>query len=480
MLGTQYNSNIVNNISDDGKPIRALCIHGHFYQPPREDPLTGRIPDELGAYPFHNWNERIHSECYRPNAELGNFERISFNVGPTLLKWMEVHDPVTYQRILAQDLSNVARFGVGNAMAQSYHHTILPLANRTDKETQIRWGIADFVHRFNRQPEGMWLPETAVDTETLEVLAENDIKFTVLAPWQADTEKLDPTQPYWINLPSGRQIVAFFYHGSLSGGVSFDQQLTSNAHSFALNDLTHHFNSNGRSQEPQMLLVASDGELYGHHQAFRDWFLAYLVNGAGAKAGIDWTYPALWLREHPPTQEMRIRESTSWSCHHGVERWQDDCGCLIEPGYWKKHLRQSFDNLAAKIDSFYQEAIQFYGLDPWELRNDYIRVHLRETDLHQLIKSHEIGDISADDFRKIDLLLQAQFNRERMYTSCAFFFEDFDRIEPKNNIAYGMQAIRLVYQALGINLFDSFQMDLSRVVSANSKLRGDQVLEALA
>ena len=462
MLDIEQQSKLIRKPSGNGEPIRALCIHGHFYQPPRENPFTGVIPEEIGAAPFHNWNERIHSECYRPNAELGNFERISFNVGPTLFKWMKAHDPVTYQRILAQDRSNVARFGVGNAMAQSYHHTILPLATRRDKETQVAWGIADFEHRFGRRPEGMWLPETAVDIETLEVLAENGIEFTVLAPWQADTEKLDPTQPYWVNLPSGKRMIVFFYHGSLSGGVSFNQQMTSNAHKFALRDLSNHFNNNGRSQKPQILLVASDGELYGHHQAFRDWFLAYLVNGAGAKAGIHLTYPALWLREHPPTEEIRIRERTSWSCHHGIERWQDDCDCLPEPGHWKRDLRKALDHLAKRLDQIYANELLNLGLDPWQLQKAYIQVLLGTASLEELVSCQWLAnrELSMEALSKVELLLEAQYERQRMYTSCGFFFEKFERIEPQNSVAYARHAIQLTAQATGVDLLAGFYEDL--------------------
>ncbi len=467
-------------------PVRALCVHGHFYQPPRENPITGLIPNEVGADPYENWNERIHAECYRPNAELGNFERISFNIGPTLFRWIAVYDPVTYQRILAQDRSNVELFGAGNAMAQAYHHTILPLAPRRDKETQIAWGIADFEFRFGRRPEGMWLPETAVDTETLEVLAEMGIEFTILAPWQAQAEELDPTQPYWVNLPSGRRIAVFFYHAGLSGGVSFDQGMTSNAHDFVLNDVIGHFNQNGRSQEAQMLMVATDGELYGHHQSFRDWFLAYLVNGAGARAGIRLTFPALWLREHPPTREIDIHEDTSWSCHHGVVRWAGDCGCIGTAGHWKKYLRRAFDNLAGQMDSIYSAAIDGMDLYPRKLRNEYIQVHLGLASLPEIVQHAEnhhqfssLRQLSAHDLSKIDLLLQAQFNRQRMYTSCGFFYDDFDRLEPKNNITYAVHAIRLTSQAVGVDLSCGFRADLSRVASTRSRLRGDQVFDGL-
>ena len=217
--------------------MRALAIHGHFYQPPREDPLTGAIPNEFGAAPFGNWNERIHAECYRPNAELGNFERISFNVGPTLSSWMAGYDRSTYGAIVEQDRATVREFGVGNAIAQAYNHTILPLQSREDKVTQVAWGIADFEHHFGRKPQGLWLAETAVNTETLVVLADAGIEFTILAPWQADAPDVDTTEPYRVSLPGGRSITAFFYDRDLSGRVSFDPVMTSNADAFALHDL---------------------------------------------------------------------------------------------------------------------------------------------------------------------------------------------------------------------------------------------------
>ena len=486
MFGIDQQANITlehNNL--ERKLTRALCIHGHFYQPPRENPISGMIPNEEGAAPYPNWNARIHAECYRPNAELGNFERISFNVGPTLFEWMESYDPVTYRRIIAQDHSNVERFGVGNAMAQPYHHTILPLASHADKDTQVYWGIADFEHRFGRKPQGMWLPEAAVDLETLEVLVDHGIEFTILAPWQAAEEQIDPTEPYWVNLPTGRRIAVFFYHQGLSGGVSFNQQMTTNAHEFALRDVSRYFNKEKRKRdENQLLVVASDGELYGHHQAFRDWFLAYLVNGAGARAGIRLTFPALWLGENPPTREVKIKEFTSWSCHHGVERWARPCGCAPGDGQWKVYLRGAFDHLAQKIDSIFEEEMHKYGLNPWTLRNGYIHVLLGNVTLDQIIDQatepnlQSLAQISKNgDQPKIEMLLEAQRERQRIFTSCGWFFGDFDRIEPQNNVAYAAMATNLIYQATGKDLSGEILEDLKYVVSDRTGLRGNEVFD---
>jgi alpha-amylase/alpha-mannosidase (GH57 family) len=457
--------------------MRALCIHGHFYQPPREDPTTGAIPSEYGAAPFQNWNERIHAECYRPNAELGNFSRISFNVGPTLFGWMGSHDPAAYRQILEQDRLTVERFGVGNAIAQSYNHTILPLASYADKVTQVAWGVADFEHRFGRKPQGMWLPETAVDTESLIVLADAGIEFTILAPWQADTYHLDPTEPYRVNLPGGRSITVFFYHQDLSGRVSFDPAMTTNADAFVLHDLSRHYHREKEQRgEPQMLLVASDGELYGHHQPFRDKFLAYLLSGASSQVGITPTFPAHWLKTHPPRRTIGIRDFTSWSCHHGVLRWMDDCSCTPSAGVWKRGLRQGLDKIGAALETVFVETIRPVIADPWALRNRYIHVLLGELDVETLIHDMAGRRLAAETTRQIALLLEAERERQRMYTSCGWFFDDFDRIEPKNNMAYAAHALALTRSATGVDLAPDALSHLQSVVSWRTGLRADQVL----
>lgn len=459
-----------------------LCIHGHFYQPPREDPITGLIPPEAGASPYTNWNERIQAECYRPNADLGNFGRISFNLGPTLGAWMQRHDPQTADKIVTQDRGNVDRNGVGNAIAQAYNHTILPLANYRDKVTQVAWGIAAFEHTFGRKPQGFWLPETAVDIETLCVLADQGIEFTILAPWQADTRPLntllDPTEPYRIQLPLGRSISAFFYHRELSTLVSFSPQSTSNADIFARAEILSRFNAQ-KSQcgEPQLLLIATDGELYGHHQVFRDHFLAHLVNGASSNIGITNTYPGLWLRSNRPKRSISIHEKTSWSCYHGVMRWMGECGCTPGYGSWKAYLRQAFDHLAFSLDRVYMDSVGKWIRDPWKLRNDYIHVVLGSISLKDLINRGMDHRPSEDECREISLLLEAQYERQRMYTSCGWYFDDFSRIEPKNNVSYAAQAVWLTRLATGIDLAPQAAIDLSHVISQRTGVRGDRIFQ---
>ncbi len=457
----------------------AFSIHAHFYQPPREDPFTGEIPVESSAAPYLNWNERIHAECYRPNAQLRNFERISFNMGPTLISWLQSRHPVTYQQILEQDRANLKHYGVGNALAQPYHHTILPLGANPDKATQIYWGIADFQHRFRRKPQGIWLPETAVDNETLDVLARLGIEFTILAPWQAEGGDIDPSEPYIVHLPQGRKITVFFYQRELSGRVSFDPHATINADHFAQEILRPVFDpQKTRRGDAQLLLIASDGELYGHHQSLRDRFLAHLVNGASSSLGLHSTYPALWLKIHPPRRSAYILDNTSWSCHHGVGRWTGECACTPGNPFWKRRLRQAFDHLASQIDRLYLDEICTLARDPWRLRARYIHVRLGEMTLPALLGEETDKTLTSEQLRRADLLLQAQFERQRMFTSCGWFFEDFDRIEPKNNVAYAAHAAALTQQATGVDLATETLQTLRQVSSARTGLSAAQVFEA--
>jgi alpha-amylase/alpha-mannosidase (GH57 family) len=456
---------------------RAISIHGHFYQPPREDPTNGLIPKEAGASPFANWNERIHSECYLPNAQLGNFRKISYNIGPTLFSWMKSYDPATTRLIIDQDSANIQQTGVGNAIAQPYHHTILPLATKQDKITQVEWGIAAFEHQFGRKPMGMWLPETAVDLETLNILAEHGIEFTILAPWQAESAELDITEPYRVALPTGRSITIFFYHQGLSTGISFNPKLTLNADEFIAGSvIPSYLGEKQQKGEPQLLLIASDGELYGHHQQFRDRFLAHLVNGASSRMGVDTTFPALWLKNYPVKRWITIREDTSWSCMHGVERWKNGCACTEGDGRWKGYLRQALNHLAHEIDKIYITHMAEYHIDPWRLRNEFIYVIFGEQPVDELICHFAGRKLESSAVSAIRLLLLAQWERQRMFTSCGWFFDDFSRIEPRNNLAYAAHAVRLTYMATQVDLSGQILDDLKFVYSQKTNLRGDHVL----
>ncbi len=454
---------------------KGFCIHGHFYQPPREDPLTGVIPKEEGAYPYDNWNDLILDQCYRPNAELGNFQHISFNVGPTLFSWLAERDPKTYKQILEQERANVEINGVGNALAQPYNHTILPLASRTDKITQVLWGIGDFEHRFGHRPVGMWLPETAVNDETLEVLAECGIKFTILAPWQASDGKTDITRPYQVVLSGGRKIIVFFYNQNISTRISFDPAATVNADQFFKNILAPEMN-NGSSEGAgsRLILAASDGELYGHHQPFRDKFLARLVSDALPGRSELNTYPALWLKSNSKLKVTTIRQNTSWSCHHGVTRWMGDCSCTPHSG-WKEPLRTVFNRIAELVDSQYLMVVQPLLDDPWELRHKYIQVLLGLMSAKELIKTTLGRGIPEEKVKQIELLLKAQYERQRIFTSCGWFFDDFDRIEPRNNVAYAAQALWLTQNATGADFVQSVRPLLRKVVSWRTNLNAETV-----
>lgn len=457
---------------------RALSIHAHFYQPPREDPLTGIIPYERGAHPYPNWNARIHAECYRPNAELHNFEQISFNIGPTLSTWMETYDPEIAWQIVAQVKANLQRFGVGNALAQAYNHTILPLSPIHDKITQVYWGITDFKHRYGHIPQGMWLPETAVDTETLEVLARHGIEFTILAPWQATDTEIDTTEPYTVTLSKKYQLTAFFFNSDLSARVSFEPQITTNADIFVKDFLQKQFNIEKTNRgEPQLILVASDGELYGHHQPLRNYFLARLVDGASSSFGVSPTYLSRWLTSYPPRQSITIRDRTSWSCHHGISRWNEHCACTHGNGSWKAKLRYALDRLSVELDHLYLDATRRLICDPWTLRNLYIHVLLGKISAESLINQTSIRSLTSDQVSQIRLLLEAQHQRQRMFTSCGWFFDDFDRIEPKNNIAYAAQAVHLVKQATDVDLSPNIMNELNQVISHHSSLRASTVFQ---
>lgn len=435
-----------------------LCVHAHFYQPPRENPITGMVPDEPGATPYRNWNERIFENCYKPNIELGNFSRISFNIGPTISQWIKVHHPDSIAQIVKADQQNVERYGVGNAIAQPYHHTILPLATRHDKQTQMYWGIREFENTYHRKPQGMWLPETAVDMETLELLAENGIEFTILAPWQVEGREVDGSQAYQVILPNHRSIKIFFYHSGLSSRISFDPTATQNADAFIHNYVKPEFS--GRSL-PQWLMLASDGELYGHHQVFRDKFLSHLLNGSISTHHIEPTFPALQMKQQKVFPVIKIRNGTSWSCHHGIERWKGDCACTPN-NEWKKPLREALNQLVQKIEGIYLHFIDTYIEKPWEARDQYVEVILGNILFADWLKMRTNKDVPDSEITKFEKLYEALYSCQRMYSSCAWFFEDLDRIEPRNSVVYAAHAVWLIKNSIGIDLTQDIYSNLAK------------------
>ncbi len=447
------------------------CIHGHFYQPPREDPITKQIPKERGAEPYNNWNERICANCYTPNALAGNFEKMSFNIGPTLFQWMFENVPETADLIVSQERTNYTKNGVGNAIAQAYNHSILPLQPILDKITQVRWGIEEFKYRFGHAPSGMWLPETAVDLETLCVLSDQGLTFTILAPWQVIAmDDSGGVGPFLIELPGGRPpFVVFPYDRETSTKISFVPQFTENGDAFIKNILHKKTGRNG------LTLFASDGELYGHHQRFRDIFLNYILGEGAEKNTINWTYPALYLKENKVHSWAKLVEPSSWSCMHGVGRWSEDCGCTANSG-WKLPMRQAINAIADWVDAIYTQAFSGLPIEEkliqgmvWELRHRYIDVILGEKTVLELCEEVFSEISQCLDIPKITVLLEAQLERQKMFTSCGWFFDDFNRIEPANNIAYAAKAVWLCQQVSDVP-FEKSLLDLLR--KTNSPVTG--------
>jgi len=450
---------------------KKFCVHGHFYQPPRIDPFTNQIPEEFGSAPYSNWTEKIYHQCYLPNTNLGTFEKISFNIGPTLFAWMSEYHPDTVQKIIDQENQVYHRTGISNAVSQPYFHVIMPLASYQDKHTMVCWGIREYEKRYGHKPSGMWLPETAVDNATLQVLSDQGIEFTFLAPWQSQDSSIISNQPFRVSLSNSSEIIIFFYNSFLSGEISFNPAATNNADTFVHDWLSPQINLHEQKGE-QLILVASDGELYGHHQEFLDLFLNHLLDGAVESASIQRTYPAQWLREHPAKNYISIKENSSWSCHHGIERWRDVCEDAPSAA-WKKPLRQFLDALSTSIDDIYEANLRNLIHDPWKLRDEYIEVILGSTDPHSLIEAHVNRHIHPEEFIFVERLLKAQFERLRMFSSDAWFYYDLDRIEPLNALKYAAHATSLVENAVGIDPSEQFISIISKARSELSGLTGD-------
>lgn len=469
-----------------------ICIHGHFYQPPRENAWLEVIEVQDSAHPYHDWNERISAECYGPNAAsrilnekgvikniINNYSRISFNFGATLLSWMQVYDRETYDAIIEADRESVKNFGGhGSAMAQVYNHIILPLANKRDKETQIIWGIRDFISRFGRLPEGMWLAETAVDVESLELLVKHGIKFTVLAPRQAKairklgdakwsdvtTENLDTRRPYTCKLPSGKSIALYFYDGQIAQGVAFDGLLY-DGKKFADRLL----DSFADRSEAQLVHIATDGETYGHHHKHGDMALAFCLDHIERNSESSLTNYAEFLAKFPPVYEAMIHENSSWSCVHGVERWRDNCGCNSggKPSWhqrWRKPLRESLDWLRDELGLIFEREASKVLKDPWKAREDYINIILERSDdnIRKFLKEHCLRDVEQNHVLR---LMEVQRHAMLMYTSCGWFFDEISGIETTQIMQYACRAIQLVSQISETHLEEDFLLRLEEAPS---------------
>lgn len=463
-----------------------LILHGHFYQPPRENPLVDIIPKQPSAKPYPDWNERIYDDCYRANAFsryldgyghirdiVNNYEYISFNFGPTLLSWVEKHHPATYRKILEADRKSLERLGHGNAIAQAYNHTILPLSNEQDARTQILWGIDDFTRRFNRQPEGMWLPETAINSMVIDLLAEAGISFVILSPWQCakvedgsgsmrqvDGETVPYDRAFIVEGLTGKTISAFFYHPQLASSISFGHMLRdADAMYRTLDKIALH-------DHPKLLHTATDGEIYGHHEPFGDMALAALIRKVHENDQFAFTNYATFLANNPATGRAILhdgeeKKGTSWSCSHGVSRWYKDCGCHTggEEGWnqrWRTPLREAFTLLGDTVDEVYRTAIDAmfdHTVDSQTLLHDYSNVLSKHEDIETFITRWESSSgTSIQDHGKLARLLEGQRFKQYIFTSCGWFFSDISGIEPRQNIQYAVRAIDLYQPFTDIDL----------------------------
>ncbi|MFN0215585.1 MAG: DUF3536 domain-containing protein [Saprospiraceae bacterium] len=490
-----------------------VCIHGHFYQPPRENAWLETVEQQESAHPFHDWNTRINHECYAPNAAArildgegwivkirNNYNRISWNFGPTLLSWLEENDPDAYSMLLRADKRSQDLFdGHGSAVAQIHSHLIMPLCNARDKVTQVTWGIRDFERRFGRYPEGIWLAETAVNTETLEVLASHGIQYTILAPRQAkavrklaagtakpvdnssaqspdnqlssqwqpvDTNNLDTRRPYWCLLPSGRRIALFFYHGQIAQEVAFNGLLNSGK-AFSQR-LTGVFDED---DSPQLAHIATDGESYGHHHRYGEMALADCLNYVENAEIATLTNYGQFLKLHPPVWEVHIHENSSWSCVHGVERWRSDCGCNSgKPGFhqrWRKPLRETLDWLRDQLVPVFEREAARLLQDPWAARNDYIEIMLDRSDsvVDAFLKKHARRKLSHLEKVVVLRLLESQRFAVLMYTSCGWFFDEISGIETNQILQYALRTMDYIQDVTGKDLHPEFTTRLAAAPS---------------
>ncbi|MDR2893257.1 MAG: DUF3536 domain-containing protein [Deltaproteobacteria bacterium] len=467
---------------------RKVCIHGHFYQPPREDPWLGRIFSEASAAPMRHWNERITCESYAPLAwarRLSNsggitdlvncYEWISFNIGPTLLHWLEREAPEVLERIIEADAVSLRRWGHGNAMAQIYHHVIMPLASDLDKKLEVRWALDDFERRFGRVAEGMWLSECAVDTASLEALAAEGIRFVSLSPYQAAavaapgqefapvSGALDISRPYSLELPSGREMAVFFYHGSLAQAVAFEGLLSDGERFWqhlrraAERDCT----------EGGILSMATDGETYGHHSKFGEMSLAYVLEqGRQGRDGLELTNFATYLEQNPPTWRARLLEPSSWSCAHGVERWRSDCGCS-DGGHsgwnqrWRAPLRQAMNEVKTALDAHFFTAGKAVFKDPQAALLEFGQVLADHSKSAEFAARH----LLEADGKTAHRLLRMQENGLAAFASCAWFFDDISRIEPVKALSFALRAMEFCRLTGGPDLQERVEKILSAAFS---------------
>jgi alpha-amylase/alpha-mannosidase (GH57 family) len=500
---------------------RFICIHGHFYQPPRENPWLETVETQDSAAPYHDWNDRICAESYSPNGAarvvnvrnkivriVNNYARISFNFGPTLLSWLNDNAQRTYRMVLEGESRSRDRYrGHSSAMAQAYNHMILPLASPRDRDTQIRWGIADYRSRFGLRPEGMWLPETAADTATLEALAQNGIKFTVLAPHQckrirplkplekkpeADSAKkpesdkkpeiewtdtpnssVDTTRPYLVRFASGASIAVFFYNGPISRAIAFEGLLNSGDN--LVGRLKTGFKD---STQPQLVHVATDGESYGHHHKHGEMALAYALRLVEKDKTVKLANYGSFLAQFPPEFECEIVDDTSWSCMHGIERWRSNCGCNGgRAGWsqeWRAPLRKALNDLRDALAPLTESEAGKLFKDAWAARDAYIQIVLDRSpeSADRFFAEHQAHLLSETERVRALELMEMQRHAQLMFTSCGWFFDDIGGIETVQIIAYAARVLQLAQQVFGeraASLEPAFLVGLAQAHSNDPK-----------
>mgnify|MGYP002083022205 CR=1 FL=1 len=473
---------------------RAVCIHGHFYQPSRENPWSGEVEVQRSAAPSHDWNERVAAECYAPNTAarvldaegmiaeaITTYAKVSFTAAPTLLSWLERHRPGVYEAIIDADLESRERYaGHGSAIASCYNHLIMPLATRQDKQTQVAWGVRDFAARFGREPEGMWLPETAVDSESLDLMAEAGVRFTILAPHQAGRVRaigaegwtevagggVETRMPYLCRLPSGRSIAVFFYNGRVARDVAFGD-LLSDGQRFAGRLL----DAFSRERDcPELVHIATDGETYGHHREFGEMALASCLRAIEARDDTRLTVYGEFLAAHPPTHEVIIREGTSWSCTHGVGRWRQECGCHsgMHPGWsqaWREPLREAVVMLRDALAPRSAEVLKRLLRDPEEARDDAVSLVLgrwSDETVEGFFSRHALRDLAQAERRRVLALLELERQMMLMQTSCGWFFDDITEPGSVQVMRHAGRAMDLARQVLGLDLEPGFIEILGR------------------
>jgi len=490
--------------------LKYVCIHAHLYQPPRENPWLGEVEREKSAAPYHDWNQRITRECYYANTAsrvlrreriseiVNNYEKISFNFGPTLFSWLERQEPDVYRKIVESDATSAKQHsGHGNAIAQVYNHSIMPLNSPRDKETQILWGIRDFEYRFGRKPEGIWFAETAVDSESLSIAARHGIKFTLLAPsqagkirrldrnrtagtvapdndedgWQGFSDGVDTARPYIFRPDEESEIAIFFYHGALSHSVAFNSALADGIN-FG-NSILNAFSADGKGgDEARIVSIGTDGESYGHHHRFGEMALSSAIKTIEATGDVKVCNFGEFLEKHPPAWEVKIVENSSWSCAHGVERWRSDCGCTTgsEPGWnqkWRGPMREAVEYLKNKLDAIFEAKGSNYFKAPWEARNDYVGMILEREGRagDKFFEKHSAKPLNDAEVTLALKLLEMQSAAMKMFTSCGWFFADICGLEAMQVLKYSAKAIDLAKEFMEEDIESRFVETLARAKS---------------